>query len=35
MSFPAPLLDLIEVAVVGVEWVVGFFVGLVVGGHQR
>ena len=31
---PAPLLDLVEVAPVGVERVVGFFVGPVVVGHH-
>ena len=33
LPIPAPLLDLPEVAPVGVERVVGFFVGPVVGGH--
>jgi hypothetical protein len=34
LPIPAPLLDLLEVAPVGVERVVGFFVGPVVG-HRR
>jgi hypothetical protein len=34
LSIPAPLLNLVEVALVGVERVVGFFVGPVVG-HRR